>query len=71
MTQKFECSTLVCDNVADAIAGGQGKELYDALECPKEYLLFTVEEGAVGHAEGGGQVLFHSVVFDWLDKTVA
>ena len=71
LVEKIECPTLVCDNVADTIAGGQAKELYDALECPKDYVLFTAEEGADGHCEGGAQVLFHRVAYDWLDKTLA
>jgi dipeptidyl aminopeptidase/acylaminoacyl peptidase len=70
LAEKIKCPTLVCDNVSDAVAGGQGKELYEALRCPKNYVLFTAEEGAEGHCEGGAQVLFHSKVFDWLDKTL-
>jgi hypothetical protein len=53
LVEKIECPTLVCDNVADAIAGGQAKQLYDALGCPKDYVLFTAEEGAEDHCEGG------------------
>ena len=71
VAEKIECPTLVCDNVADTIAGGQAKKLYEALKCPKEYVLFTAEEGADGHCEGGAQVLFHRTMFDWLDKTLA
>jgi hypothetical protein len=33
--------------------------------------MFTAEEGADGHCEGGAQVLFHTKSFDWLDKTLA
>ena len=60
----------MCDNVADVIVGGQAKELYEALRCPTDYVLFTAKEGAEGHCEGGAQVLFNSKVFDWLDKTL-
>jgi hypothetical protein len=67
LAEKIECPTLVCDNVADTIAGGQAKRLYDALKCPKDYVVFTAEEGADGHCEGGAQVLFHRVAYDWLD----
>jgi hypothetical protein len=69
--EKIECPALVCDNVADAIVGGQAKELYEALRCPKDYVLFTAEESADGHCEGGAQVLFHRVAYDWLEKTLA
>ena len=71
LAEKIECPTLVCDNVGDAVAGGQGKKLYEALRCPKDYVLFTAEEGADGHCEGGAQVLFHRVAYDWLEKTLA
>jgi alpha-beta hydrolase superfamily lysophospholipase len=71
LAEKIECPTLVCDNVADTIAGGQAKRLYETLKCPKDYMLFTAEEGADGHCEGGAQVLFHRKVFDWLDKRLA
>jgi hypothetical protein len=47
------------------------KQLYDALSCPKAYLLFTAEEGADGHCKGRAQVRFHRVAYDWLDKTLA
>jgi pimeloyl-ACP methyl ester carboxylesterase len=67
LAEKIECPTLVCDNVADTIAGGQAKRLYDALKCPKDYVVFTAEEGADGHCEGGAQVFFHRVAYDWLD----
>jgi pimeloyl-ACP methyl ester carboxylesterase len=70
LAEKIQCPTLVCDNVGDTVAGGQGKELYEALRSPKDYVLFTAEEGAAGHCEAGAQVLFHSKVFDWLDKTL-
>jgi dienelactone hydrolase len=71
LAEKIECPTLVCDNEGDAVAGGQGKELYEALRCPKDYVQFTAEEGAEGHCEGGAQVLFHRVAYDWLDKSLA
>jgi hypothetical protein len=32
---------------------------------------FGAEDGAEGHCEAGGQVLFHRVAYDWLDKTLA
>jgi hypothetical protein len=71
LVEKIECPTLVCDNVADAIAGGQAKQLYPALRRPKDYVVFTAEEGADGHCEGGAQVLFNRVAYDWLDNTLA
>jgi dienelactone hydrolase len=66
----IRCPTLVCDNVADAVAGGQSRMLYDALTCPKRYLLFTEDMGTAGHCEGLGQSVFQEHVLDWLDETL-
>lgn len=52
--EKIQCPTLVCDNVADAIVGGQAKELYEALRCPKDYV-FTAEEGVRAFYRDGRQ----------------
>ena len=55
LAEKIECPTLVCDNVADTVAGGQAKELYEALRCPKDYVLFTAEEGVRAFCRDGRQ----------------
>jgi alpha-beta hydrolase superfamily lysophospholipase len=60
--------TLVTDAEDEAI--GQGKQLYDALTCPKEFVFFTNAEGAAGHCEGMGQAVFNQRVYDWLDGVV-
>jgi len=64
---QIRCPTLVCDNANDPIAGGQAKQLFDALTCPKAYRLFTAAEGAEGHCEGMAQQVFNAAAFDWLD----
>jgi dienelactone hydrolase len=66
----IRCPTLVTDNVADPVAGGQARMLYDALTCPKQYLLFTEDMGAGGHCEGLAQSVFQEHVLDWLDETL-
>jgi alpha-beta hydrolase superfamily lysophospholipase len=60
--------TLVTDAENEAIA--QGKQLYEALTSPKEFVFFKDAEGAAGHCEGMGQALFNQRVFDWLDGVV-
>lgn len=60
--------TLVTDAEDEAI--GQGKQLYDALTCTKEFVFFTNAEGAAGHCEGMGQAVFNQRVYDWLDGAV-
>jgi pimeloyl-ACP methyl ester carboxylesterase len=66
---KIACPTLVCDNETDVVSTGQGKLLYDHLTCPKEFVRFTAAEGAEGHCEGMGGIVFYERAFDWLDRT--
>jgi dienelactone hydrolase len=67
---QISCPTLVTGNEADPIAA-QARQLYDALECPKEFVFFTEGEGAGGHCEGLGQSLFSQRSYDWLDDVLA
>lgn len=66
---KITCPTLVCDADADQNFPGQAKKLYDALTCPKEFMLFTVEDAAEEHCQVGAHAISHQRIFDWLDKT--
>ena len=50
---------------------GEPQRLYDALTCPKEFILFTAEEGAGLHCQMGAMLLAHQRIFDWLDVTFA
>jgi pimeloyl-ACP methyl ester carboxylesterase len=68
---KITCPTLVCDGEEDFDFPGQAKKLYDALTCPKEYMLFTVEDAAEQHCQMGAMAISNQRIFDWLDKTFA
>lgn len=68
---KITCPTLVCDGEGDLDYPGQAKKLYDALTCPKEFMLFTVEDAAEQHCQMGAMAISHQRIFDWLDKTFA
>lgn len=63
------CPTLVADAENEHLSAGQAKELFEALSCPKEYILFTSAEGAGEHCCMGAQGLFNQRIFDWLDET--
>jgi cephalosporin-C deacetylase-like acetyl esterase len=67
---RISCPTLVTGNETDPIAA-QARQLYDALECPKEFVFFTEGGGAGGHCEGLGQSLFFQRAYDWLDDIFA
>jgi hypothetical protein len=51
MAKNIQCPTFVAEAENDRRRGG-GKDLYNALRCPKEYVLFTASEGAGEHCEG-------------------
>ena len=68
---KITCTTLVIDSEAEQFFGGQAQKLYDALKCPKEFMVFTIEESAEEHCQIGAHALSHQRIFDWLDRTLA
>ena len=65
---QVSCPTFVTDNETDEVSTGQGRVLFDRLTCPKEFRLFTKEEGAEGHCEGMAPTVFWDAAFDWLDS---
>ena len=67
---RIACPTFVTDNETDVVSTGQGKVLFDHLECPKAFRLFTKDEGAEGHCEGMAPIVFWDAAFDWLDASV-
>ncbi|HVP18985.1 MAG TPA: alpha/beta fold hydrolase [Spirochaetia bacterium] len=60
--------TLVIDGEAEEF--GQAKELYAALTCPKDYLLFTAEEAAPLHVQVGALAVSSQRIFDWIDENI-
>jgi len=65
------CPAFVTDNETDQVSTGQGKILFEHLTCPKEFRLFTKEEGAEGHCEGMAPVVFWDAAFNWLDSLLS
>jgi hypothetical protein len=68
---RVACPSFVTDNETDEISTGQGRILFGHLTCPKEFRLFTKEEGAEGHCEGMAPVVFWDAAFDWLDALLS
>jgi hypothetical protein len=66
--ERITAKTLVIDGEAEEF--GQAKELYDALRCPKEYLLFTARETAQLHVQTGATAVSNQHVFDWLEDNL-
>ena len=69
--ERIACPTLVIDSESDDSFPGQPEELYDHLTCPKDFILFTAEEGAGEHCQMGDQLRSHQRIFDWLDQVFA
>jgi pimeloyl-ACP methyl ester carboxylesterase len=65
---QIECPTLVCDAEEDHMFTGQPRMLFDALRCPKSYLLFTADDAAEEHCHAGATLLLNQRIFDWLDE---
>jgi pimeloyl-ACP methyl ester carboxylesterase len=68
---QITCPTLVIDSDNDTGMKGEPQRLFDALACPKEFMLFTAEEGAGLHCQMGAMLLAHQRIFDWLDETLS
>ena len=68
---KVTCPSFVTDNETDLVSTGQGEKLFQALTCAKTFRRFLRSEGAEGHCEGMGQVVFWAASFDWLEATLA
>jgi hypothetical protein len=69
--RQIRCPTLITDPEDEQFWPGQSRELYDALESPKELLHFSAAEGAESHCEPKATGLRAQRIFDWLDATLA
>jgi pimeloyl-ACP methyl ester carboxylesterase len=63
------CPTLVTEGEGDVAS--QSQVLFDALGGPKSFHRFSAAEGAGGHCEGTGQLLWQDVVLGWLAERFA
>ncbi len=71
VADKITCPTLVIDSENDTGMKGEPQRIYDALTCPKGFILFTAEEGAGLHCQMGAMLLAHQRIFDWLDEALS
>jgi pimeloyl-ACP methyl ester carboxylesterase len=70
VAKNIQCPTFVAEAENDRRRGG-GKDLYNALQCPKDYVLFAASEGAGEHCEAGAREVFFQKMFGWLDPIMA
>jgi len=67
---EISCEMLVLDSENDPNIHGQALILYDLLSCPKEYILFTEDEGADEHCQMGAIAVSNERIFNWLDSVI-
>ena len=66
---QIQCPMLVTAAESD-MASSNAKDLYDALQCPKQFVQFTNADGAGDHCEMLNRSLANRVILDWLDDTL-
>ncbi|WP_420469916.1 alpha/beta hydrolase family protein [Brevundimonas sp. FT23042] len=66
---QIECKTLVIDGAAE-MSPGEARKLFDALDCPKDYLLFDEDTTAQAHCQMGGYATGAELLFDWIDENL-
>lgn len=71
LTEQIQCTTLIVDGENEQFAGSQAKILYDMLNCPKEFMFFTNEEGAGDHCQIGSPLIAYERIFNWIEETLS
>ncbi len=66
---KLTCKTLVMDAAAD-INPGEARKFYDAINCPKEYMLFDDETMGQTHTQMGCYASASERLFDWIEDNL-
>ncbi len=67
---KIKCTMLLVDSEEDKSLPGQSKQLYDVLECAKEFMLFETEEGAAEHCQMGAVMISGEHILNWLEDNL-
>lgn len=70
LADRITCPALICAAEDDS-RGADAKQLFDAIQAPKDYILFRNADGAGEHCEAGAASLFAARMFTWLDPLVA
>ena len=68
VADQITCRVLVMDGAAEEFSARQAQKLYDALCCPKDYMLFTAEDTGLVHCQTGALAVATQRMFDWLDE---
>jgi esterase/lipase len=68
---RITSTVLVMDGTEEIAGQGQAKKLYDALQCPKDYMLFTAEDTASLHCQNGSLAVGTARMFDWIEEHIS
>ncbi len=68
MVSKISCRMLIMDGAADEYS--QGRELFEAITSPKEYMFFGASDPALQHCQVGAQAVSSAHLFDWLEQNL-
>lgn len=67
IAHEIEAETLVMDGREEVFSANQAIQLYEALRCPKELMLFEPSTTAQLHCQNGAVATAGEYLFDWLD----
>lgn len=70
IVSKISCKTLVMDGTEETVNSDQAMALYNALQGPKEYMLFDERSTGSQHCQTGALALSNQRMFDWLDDNL-
>lgn len=65
--EDITCTMLVLDGTAE-ITPGTAIRFFDALQCPKQYLLFDAQTTAQNHTQMGGYAAAAEILFDKIEE---
>ena len=68
MVKQIKCHMLVTDSEKEYNFPVQAKKLYELLDCPKDYMLFTEEQGAQEHCEEGAKMYANDCIFNFIEN---
>jgi pimeloyl-ACP methyl ester carboxylesterase len=70
IVKRIQCQMLVIDGEGEEFTAGQAKLLYNALDCPKDFLSFTAKDTGLVHCQAGALATATQRLFDWLDEHI-
>ncbi len=66
----ISCKMLVVDSEGETMTAGQSHKLFEALQCPKEFMLFLNKDGAGRHCQQGAKCLSNERIFNWIEDNL-